>query len=50
MPKTTKQSKRRTATARRKLSARIRRVVGRGRDLGDVRLQFLLGAKGLLQQ
>jgi len=50
MQKTTKQSKRRTATAKGKLRVRVRPIIGRGQDLGDVRLQFLLGASALLPQ
>ena len=50
MQKTIKQSKRRTATAKGKLRVRVRPIIGRGQDLGDVRLQFLLGASALLPQ
>jgi hypothetical protein len=41
-----KQTKRRSTAAKLKLRvrARARPAIGRGQDLGDVRLQFLLGA------
>jgi len=48
--KTTKQAKRRAANARLKLRARAQPIMARGLDLGDVRLQFLLGASVLQQQ
>jgi hypothetical protein len=43
--KTAKQAKQRATRARLKLvRLRARPIIGRERDLGDVRLQFLLGA------
>jgi hypothetical protein len=44
--KHTKQAKRRSAAAKLKLRVRVhaRPTMGRGLDLGDVRLQLLLGA------
>ena len=48
--KTPKQSKRRAAGTRTKLRTRVQPVLTRGLDVGDVRLQFLLGAWVLQQQ
>ena len=48
--KTAKQAKRRAANTTPRLRARAQPVTGRGLDLGDVRLQFLLGASVLHQQ
>ena len=48
--KTAKQAKRRAVNTTPKLRARAERINGRGQDLGDVRLQFLLGASVLQQQ
>lgn len=47
--KNPKQVKRRSAAARLKLRVRARaaRTLERGQDLGDVRLQFLLGTSTL---
>jgi len=44
--KNAKQAKRRSAAARLKLRVPVRAqpIIERGQDLGDVRLQFLLGA------
>jgi hypothetical protein len=47
--KTAKQTKQRGTRARLKLRVRVRArpIIERGQDLGDVRLQFLLGASVL---
>jgi hypothetical protein len=47
--KTAKQTRQRGTTARLKLRvrARARPIIERGQDLGDLRLQFLLGASVL---